>query len=383
MLRYLSACLICCVAASSAFGGKPSFRWLSDPNDASITVRPSAISADGKVVVGNLEGRGVHDVFRWTAGGGLATLPDPLSGGEFSGVDDVSDDGSVVIGNSSEDAGDFPDIVRPVRWTMESDTEPLAGIEIGVAHAVSGDGKVILGITGPYRNVAFRWTEEQGAVNLAELCDGFVSGTIAGLNYDGSTIVGTRMLEGNVLRPFSLSVDGCALLDESVFGNIRARALKVSDDGSTIIGSENHGRSGFPFRWNAEDGYALLADNSVSDARNLTSDGSVVIGNQFIWSEHDGYRTLVQLVEDELGVPARSFDISFLNGVDISGDGRTIVGLGGNQATGRQDGFILTVPEPSTWTLGLASIAFLAMQRRYRRRLDTAYHQVRLGSQGQ
>lgn len=387
MLRHVSACLICCIAASSALGGQPSFRWLSDPDDASITVRPSAISADGKVVVGNLEGRGATDVFRWTAGGGLATLPNPSTGGEFTGVDDVSADGSVVIGNTSEDAGDFPDIIRPVRWTMENNTELLTGIEIGVARELSGDGNVILGTTGTIRTsprLPFRWTDEHGAEYLTDLCDGFVNASMADLNFDGSTIVGTLPDDGRFYgQPYSLSADGCADLDDSTFATVRTAVSDLSDDGSTIIGSENHGRWGLPFRWNAEDGYVVLSDNSVDDALSLTSDGSIVLGNQFIWSEADGFRTLIQFVTDELGVPARSLGITYLSGVDISGDGRTIVGFGDNSATGRRDGFVLTVPEPSAAMLALIAVAVAAVQRRYRRRPDSGYHQVRLGSQGQ
>lgn len=97
--------LICCDAMAQS-----SFEWL--PMNA-----PTAVSADGTVIVGYRSG---GRAVRWTRDAGEESLK-PLSVIAISNVLALSGDGRVAVGWSAHWTGDF----RPVRWVLNAQPEEL------------------------------------------------------------------------------------------------------------------------------------------------------------------------------------------------------------------------------------------------------------------
>lgn len=133
------------------------------------TIDPSAISADGSVIVGTQnDNEGNSKAFRWENGvmEELGTLPDASS--PQSGASGVSADGSVVVGVSSSASGN-----RPVRWTAQ--TTPPPNDNDGIETAIDGR----------YENGAFIDESAQVSSNFT---DQHLGGTSFGLITDRSDV---------------------------------------------------------------------------------------------------------------------------------------------------------------------------------------------------
>src|SRR5262249_12681379 len=121
--------------------------------------RAYAVSADGSVVAGFSDSPDGEQAFRWTSGGGMASLG-TLPGGLTSHAYGVSADGSVVVGDGGGGAA--------FRWTSAGGMINL-GVLVdqtnALAAGVSADGTVVVGGSGHWdtdllRSVfrPFRWT---------------------------------------------------------------------------------------------------------------------------------------------------------------------------------------------------------------------------------
>jgi probable HAF family extracellular repeat protein len=120
----LLMCLLCC--AHHATGGY--FQPLGNLPNVPGAV-PSAVSADGSVVVGTSGDTwlGPSEAFRWTSSSGMVGL-----GGHMA--TDVSADGSVVVGCCYSG--------QAFRWTGAGGMEAIG---VGLAEGVSDDGSVVVG----------------------------------------------------------------------------------------------------------------------------------------------------------------------------------------------------------------------------------------------
>jgi probable HAF family extracellular repeat protein len=143
-------------------------------NDNSST--PYDISGDGNIIVGWSYGRGGSDgeAFLWEEGEGMTGLGTLSQTNQGSAAHGVSADGSVVVGLSHIDTGEW----RAFRWTQGTGIQNLGilpGYDQSQADYVSDDGQVIVGFSsknGTADNQIFRW----------------VSGTMTGLgNYGGGS----------------------------------------------------------------------------------------------------------------------------------------------------------------------------------------------------
>lgn len=136
-----------------------------------------AVSANGSVVVGQSGEYG----FRWTQSGGMQ-FPFGLGFEAYA----VSADGSVVVGGP-----------QAFRWTqtgVQYLVPPIAGAR-SYALGVSADGSVVVGWIEDSRYLAFRWTLSNGLelLNLKYanlLRDGSVLGIARAVSADGRFIVG-------------------------------------------------------------------------------------------------------------------------------------------------------------------------------------------------
>ena len=220
------------------------------PDRGEIIASSIDVSGDGSVIVGQTavvgDGNWTPDIqlFRWDATSGLVGLG--LDGFDHKvWPSGVSHDGSVIVGNRASDPFSPSEAVK---WEAKDGiTSLLPDDEFGLneaefAHAVSADGKTIVGVVpraidgGIILDAeAFVWTEATGLLGIGGLEAYDVSA-------DGSIVVGRG--GGGAIRAFIWDrVDGMRDLKQvlGIFGDEMSdwelhRATAVSDDGHTIIG---------------------------------------------------------------------------------------------------------------------------------------------------
>jgi probable HAF family extracellular repeat protein len=269
----------------------------------------TAVNADGSVVVGsaNANGEG-SEAFEWTDDFGYEYLgrlgPDssPLQG---SGALGVSADGSVVVGASQLPPAPFrPADPVAFRWTPASGMQSLGVLPTGYssrANDVSADGSVIVGTSNINQgngSEAFRWTAQGGMQGLGDLAGGIVASEGYAISRDGSTIVGMGNdgVQGRAVRWTQQT--GMVSLGQLPGGNGWGQALAVNGDGSVIVGTasdplDQFGRAGTDraaFIWDSAHGmrklqtvleteYGLdLSRWDLGSAVGISADGRVITG---------------------------------------------------------------------------------------------------------
>lgn len=198
------------------------------------------ISDDGTVAVGMLEG----EAFRWTLATGFQALGF-LGGDGFSGAQDVSGDGSVVVGFSSP-SGAFV-------WDATNGIEPLAdlpGVTTGrnSANAISANGLWIVGRAdgaNPIRDEAVRWDQNGNVLGLGYLPGGFFFSEARGVSNDGSVVVGLSSSDApSGTSPFVWTEaegmrrlgDVLTELGADLSGYTLRTVVGISDDGTRVCG---------------------------------------------------------------------------------------------------------------------------------------------------
>ena len=302
----------------------------------------SACSDDGVVIVGNSS----NQAFRWTVATGMIGLG-YLPGASASSADAVSSDGSVVVGvsRSRDDSEAF-------RWTAAGmvGLGKMAGAYCRRAAGVSGDGSIVIGWNDrDHYSEAFRWTATSGMVGLGVLPEA-VSSFADGISRDGSVIVGLSLLGAGKFQPCVWTTtngvtSAVRLLETPRSGSARG----VSRDGSVIVGDNDS--SGEAFRWTKTDGMISLGhlrNDNLIQAWAVSSDGAVVLGRSmlpttnlnfvapksspppdfegFIWDSVNGIRNLQSVLTNEYKLHLNGW--KKIIAVGISADKKTIVGNG-------------------------------------------------------
>jgi probable HAF family extracellular repeat protein len=184
------------------------------------------------------------------------------------------------------------------------DLGALPGGSLSGAYGVSADGSVVVGwsLNAARYWRAFRWTASGGMQDLGALPGGSLSGAY-GVSADGSVVVGWSLNAAGERRPLRWTAAGAMQDLGALPGSVWSEARGVSADGSIVVGLSG----GRAFRWTATGG---MEDLNRTYARLLTQG-------------------------------------SFLErAYAISPDGRYIVGVGRNGATGHQQAFLLDTAFP-------------------------------------
>ncbi|MEN6386953.1 MAG: PEP-CTERM sorting domain-containing protein [Phycisphaerales bacterium] len=195
-------------AHGTSYNNLEAFRWTAEEGITGLGFLPNrpdnlqygpesrakAISYDGSVIAGCSN----FQAFRWTTETGMVGIGD-LQGGDFdSYAEDISADGSVIIGTGTSDLG-----AEAFRWTQETGIVGLGDFEGGDfeshAYAVSADGSIIIGTSvTDFDYEAFYWTAETGMLKLKDLLtekyaldlSGWRLTDAYGISADGTKIVG-------------------------------------------------------------------------------------------------------------------------------------------------------------------------------------------------
>jgi probable HAF family extracellular repeat protein len=175
------------------------------------------------------------------------------------------------------------------------------GGDWSLAYGVSADGAVVVGGADNAEgyDLAFRW--ENGVMQDLGTLGGCCSRAYA-VSADGSVVVGEADNAAEDTRAFRWTASG-GMQDLGTLGGLWSWAHGVSADGSVVVGVAENAEGRFrPFRWTASRGMEDLNTTYAS----LLTNGSEL---------YDAYA--------------------------ISPDGRYIVGVGYNAATGRAEAFLL------------------------------------------
>jgi probable HAF family extracellular repeat protein len=328
-MRALKIGLVAGVAGVGAPGASAqTFHWVGTLEGYEV-LNARAVSADGRVVVGyarSLATSGTR-AFRWSADTGVQSLG-VLPGGEaFTGsqASDVSDDGSVIVGQSYSTAG-----MRAFRWTAGGGLTDL-GLPPGqLANAsagnpiVSGDGRVVVGSlntpSGPV-HYAFAWTAAGGAqyFNIARRSIPRV------MTYDGSAVLGHA----------EITTDSYSAVRWDLAANQTVLLPNVWVSGMNIAATAMWVQRGFDwYFWTSTDGFEQLVDpaSTYMYFGAVSADGRLFGGNDsdgaMVWRPgHGAMAAEDYLRRSGVAIPADAEGQLGLV-VDVSADGRVLMGQG-------------------------------------------------------
>ena len=299
----------------------------------------SAISPDGRWLVGS--GAGSTGLFRWSRSNGYLELPLLTRFLSSIAVNGISNTGLAVGALSGQS-----DINQAVLWSGSTITQLLPPTGYATAtYAVSADGKVAVGDGTRGGLAAFRWTAKTGLVDIGA---GFWLSGAHDVSADGSVVAGygyTAQGTNAVATRWTASTGMVAL--PLLPGCTTSEARAVSQDGKVVVGEcwapgINHG-----YRWSAAGGLEDLGPfpggSPFVSTFSTNGDGSVIVGNvvvdnqavAVIWTPSTGFRYLSNVVA-ESGTDLAGW---FLNGAsDVTSDGKTILGYG------NLGGYLVTLP---------------------------------------
>jgi uncharacterized membrane protein len=193
------------------------------------------------------------------------------------------------------------------------------------ATGVSGDGSIVVGYSYLPPRWAYRWTAETGTEPMNFWFDRASGREVVPMSIsdDGSVIVGAyythvgaqpqafRWTAEEGLDPFFLGVN-----------HFNSIARDVSADGSVIVGDGRFWTAGPFFRWTASDG---LTDIREALAYAVSADGRVIVGGAYRWSANEG----------PMVVPSLPGADVITNSWDVSADGSIVVGSGVSPVDGQ------------------------------------------------
>jgi probable HAF family extracellular repeat protein len=212
--------------------------WYGPPPTVSAGATVHGLSADGTVAVGDsfTDQTGQH-AFRWTREEGGITSLGFLGGNVLSALaNDVSADGSVVVGHSNSPVGEQAFI-----WTAQDGMRGLGvlpGDTSSSAVAIAADGATVVGSSyGLNRQRAFIWTAAGGMRDLN--FGGAMSGA-SDLTPDGSMIVGFADQDGiiwDAVHGTRTLTDILSQAGVTVGGWTELGVAGISADGTVVVGT--------------------------------------------------------------------------------------------------------------------------------------------------
>jgi len=281
----------------------------------------NGVSSSGRAIVGQSESANGFEAFRWTRSGmkGLGDLPGP--GSYASRALAVSDAGTVVVGLSQRPQDQHG--YNAWRWTQATGMVDIGdlpgGDPHGIANDVSADGSVVVGASSSFAgSEGFIWKAATGMVGIGDLPGGFFGSSAEGVSADGTVVVGygTGPAGGEAIR--WTQAGGMVGLGDLPGGPFASAASAVSADGNVIVGSGSTAEVFEAFLWTPslgmvslkqyllDHGVTEVADWMLTFATDVSADGQTIVGNGINPSlENEGWVATVDLGSAILPVPDR------------------------------------------------------------------------------
>jgi uncharacterized membrane protein len=347
MAMTITALCIGCVLFGTTAQGTVVFRMIGEG-------QATGINADGRVVVGNMNG--TFEAFRWTPLTGIQPLGRSSSwAGVQAGTPDVSSDGLYVSATISSLDSTYATMGRwteGVGWEECLPPLPPDGGLLGDSYAsawgISDDGKTVVGLywrPGQANGTAHAvyWTEATGAISLGSSVG---NSRANDANADGSVIVGWDEAPFGNWQPTLWA--GGSLTHLSTYDAFH-EAEAVTADGKMVVGQSYNPATNADvaaiWRFNGstwvEQQIGSLPGTfpgyGFTKCMDVTPDGSIVVGYNrfdfapapatgFMWTQAGGMVNIETfLTSNGVTLPAQ-FDILGLNG--ISDDGKVLCGVG-------------------------------------------------------
>jgi len=273
------------VGASDGAAGEEAVRWteagglqgLGDLSGGEHLSFAAGTSADGAVVVGTGAGSDASLATRWTPGSGMVAL-DAFSCSlcpDTAAARGVSRDGGTAVGAGARRSFLGSLVFEAARWSGGS----LSGLghlpgggEASGARGVSQDGSVIVGESDSGDGVrAFVWTPSAGMQALPDGDPSWMSSSATAVSADGSVVVGfaaTDPASPALRQAIRWSGAGYGVVEELGFlpGGDTSRALAVSGDGALVAGTaRGAGGDDAAFLWDAASGMRSLREVLLDD----------------------------------------------------------------------------------------------------------------------
>ncbi len=313
------------------------------------------VSADGSVIIGVSDSSSTGQrAVRWTAATGWVNLytlaPSPFN---YSVGVGISANGLAASGTQNGGAA--------FRWTpggVQFLTSSPPGLSM-IAEGISADGQVLVGgVITPESTRAMRWSSATGMTNLGVLTGGAISAAYR-CSDDGSAVVGySGSLGGD--RAFRWTQSSGLENLGALPGDTTSVGLDTSADGSVVVGYSSSLSGTQAFRWTQATGMTALAapaGYSGGLADGVSPDGQVIVGCTFggtaqvraaIWTSAGAFDVATMLGS---AVPA-GWTLQRVEA--ISADGKTLVGYG-RDSLNRQQAWAAKIPAPSEGAVLLAA----------------------------
>jgi probable HAF family extracellular repeat protein len=278
-------------AAAFAAAAPWSTGWCGEPNDPQsnfiglgdlpggpFSSSANDVSADGSVVVGSSVVRttrvgggrtppstlSLRNAFRWTEDGGMVSLG-TLSEASLatSSASAASADGSTVVGSSGvfNTRGSRPQLANDAfRWRSGPGLVGL-GAATTSAQDVSANGRVIVGTGSSNEGTeAFRWRQGSGRTGLGDLPGGTFGSFANGVSADGSVVVGSSFTDAGNEAFRWTQASAMVGLGDLAGGAFESLAIDVSANGDVVVGRGTSEAGSEAFRWTQGSGMLGLGD---------------------------------------------------------------------------------------------------------------------------
>lgn len=345
--------VLCCVQALPAADKFIPLGFLEGGKSSSAM----GVSLGGKVVCGTSGSDKNQQTFRWTEETGmvgLGSLGGPVPGGtsNWSAAFGISDDGTTIVGATTSTKNKVPKSAIPLdgyRWTAQDGMVALdENVFLWPKMKISAHGDVVsCNLRRAARRQRVAWTSTQGIIPAPDTLNGERSGAVGGVSANGKVIFGTL---GKRREAFAWHSTGNVIwLGDLPGGKFQSAAWDASASGHVIVGTSSSDKGFEAYVWTQKDGMKGLGDlpggEYNSEARAVSNDGRTIVGlgttgevrlqngtmqrkqEAFIWTAETGMQNLREVMTRR-GLDLSNWTLSDV--MDISGDGKAIVGWGLN-----------------------------------------------------